>query len=687
MKTLTITLVLLLLIPLATAFPCELTQDEQYCNEIKNSDLNETEKDLLFSSLLYQDNDQPNHNFIQNYNLNIQVNEPPNNTQIYNSNQIKNAWLSFLAVFPAVYENNVLYTPENTNVLSEYDYEVQIPANYQGSYPNTDQGDCKRTYQLVQEDSELNYYLNNNYKGQDKYTSININEDGTLKAQLNINTNLKVKHYHWHTYCCAWDMYGDCKKYCHECKYHHTDYQADNIQIEETKQIQLYTTQPYANLTIVNQYHNTTKGTFTAQNYSYFKLSFQESHLTKQNYYYDLVFEKKPYYIAYLEAHNSSQNTIKNLIVSNNTFFVKNTQNCSLLAYNHFYNFTSECDLTLHQETTEQLTMETNDIDLTILIYILTFLAVIYIIYKLLKSQWKKLFIPILIILLLIPFVSATVEEEECGITNLASCLPEMMYNYLVYLLSLPVLPLLLAIQELLMAEFSIEMFYHLWSVIRYIISFFYVFLFVYVGYVFLTSNDNPIQRAHAKDMLKNIFLMIILIQGSFYIYSFILDINSILNSVILSMIDPQFFMITADNFVNIALEGLNLMTYVIVLYITLLMLILRYVVVSFGVIFFPIAIFCYFIPPLKPYGKFIISVLLIFIFISFFNLLIMLVCSMLVEIPLFANIKISFMIGCFFIVIYTFWLAIKFTLKMSSFSSLKSDLTQAAKYIAMAAA
>ena len=118
-----------------------------------------------------------------------------------------------------------------------------------------------------------------------------------------------------------------------------------------------------------------------------------------------------------------------------------------------------------------------------------------------------------------------------------------------------------------------------------------------------------------------------------------------------------------------------------------LLMLIFRYVVVCLGVIIFPIGLFCYFIPPLKGYGKFIINVLTIFIFITFFDLLIVLCCSMIVELPIFENFKILVMVICFSMIIYSMWLAIRFAMRMSTNASLKDDLNQAVKYIAMVAA
>jgi hypothetical protein len=115
-------------------------------------------------------------------------------------------------------------------------------------------------------------------------------------------------------------------------------------------------------------------------------------------------------------------------------------------------------------------------------------------------------------------------------------------------------------------------------------------------------------------------------------------------------------------------------------------MLVLRYLVVSFGVVLFPVGIFLYFIPPLKGYGKFILNLLGIFIFITFIDLLIILACSKLIEVQLFENIKILVMITCFALVNYTLWLAIKFAMRKSSNVSIKDDIQQAAKYIALLA-
>jgi hypothetical protein len=676
MKKLYITLVLLLLIPLATALDCSITSDEDYCNEILESDFNESEKDLVLSSLLYSSFGYPDYDFIENYNEGIEIDSAPDNTTIYDSIYIKDAWLSFLTVYPSIYENEILYTTEEIKLLSAYDYEVELPSG-------TVSGDCRTYYSLSSNSANVYYYLNGNLLGSsEEYT---ISEDGTLTAELEIYITITTTHYRKETEEFQYHIGGPIY-YREVCEYSHTDTSTDSLTINENKEITFYENQPYLDITITNQYRDTTKGNYSANNYSYFIISFNNSHLEKQAYYYDLVFEKKPYYVVYLRANPTNETSISNLFFSEETFYVSNTNNCSLFAYNHFYNYTSECDLTLYQEEIGELSIEEGNLDLSLLIWVLTFCLIIYIIYRLLQTQAKKIIIPIFfLILFLTPFVLAD-DDEDCGLTNLASCLPEKIYEYILVVINAPILPLLAAAESLLTAEIRIDLFFHLWSIIRYLISFFYIFLFIYVGYVFLTSSSSPIKRAHAKDMLKNIFLMIVLIQGSYYIYGLLIDLNIILNNVILSFIDPTFFMITADNIVNIGLEFIYVFSYVSTLFLTVLLLVLRFMVVSFGVIIFPIAIFCYFIPPLKGYGKFMIDTLLIFIFITFFDLLIILGSSMLVDIPLFENFEILVMVTCFGIVNYSFWLAIKFAMKMSVTTSLKDDLNQAVKYIALIA-
>ena len=250
--------------------------------------------------------------------------------------------------------------------------------------------------------------------------------------------------------------------------------------------------------------------------------------------------------------------------------------------------------------------------------------------------------------LFLIPLVSA---EEECGLLNLSSCLPQKLYDFLINILNSPIQPLLTLTKALMTEPIKLEMFVSLWAIILYVLSIFYGLLMLYSGFNFMISGYDAVKRTKAKEWFRNIFIMIVLVQASYFIYSAVIDVNSLLTAGVISLVDQKFFLITADNIVNIGLQFLFALLYVFTLLITVIMLTFRYIIVAGGVVFVPIGIFLYFIPPVNNYGKLILNFLGTCIFITFFDSLILLVCSKLIEIPIFQNFKILVMITAFGIV------------------------------------
>jgi len=275
-----------------------------------------------------------------------------------------------------------------------------------------------------------------------------------------------------------------------------------------------------------------------------------------------------------------------------------------------------------------------------------------------------------------------SVMADDCGLTNLATCIPQKIFDFIISLLNAPLAPLLSWVQSLLSASPSIDLFIGVWAIIVYCLSLFYAFLFMYAGFQFLVSGHDVIKREMAKEWLKNTVIMIVLIQASFYLYGLIVNIGAAMTSSILSLIDQHFFMLTADNIANTALEFIFVLAYVLILLITLILLIIRYLIVAFGVLFAPIAIFCYFIPPLKSFGKLILNILGMLIFITFLDAIIILACSMLITIPLFQNIKILVMVACFTIINMLFLILGKHVITKTALGNGAQTIAQAAKYI-----
>ncbi len=660
-----------LLLPAVLSFDCSLVSEQDYCYSVQTSDV--VNKDAVYSALLYPESSTPNHNVIKKYNGNIDVSSKPYNSNTKSSAYIKNAWISFSWLSPSVYVDDELFVTALTQVHSDYDYDVQLPQNYYAnSYPQNSNGDCQRTYSLQSNSAEVNYYFNDEYRGTSEI--LNIDSSGEIRSELTINVEIEVKHYWWQQ---KWS-WGKKKWFC---KYHHTSYGYDSLAISESRDVTLYDQKPIFDVAIIDQYSNTTKGEFSVGNYSTFTLDFEDSRLTKQHYTYSVVFEKQPLHIAFLEAKEVDLTKADNIYIDGNTFYLKNINTCLVTVQDHFSKYSEDCNLVNTSQEHEAITIEKRDVNLNLLWYILIFLGVCYIIYKLLKSQAKKIILPILLLLLLLP--TAIAEEKECSITNLGSCVQDTLQDFLLLLFNAPIAPLLAIAYKLLFADVAIHLFKGVWSIITYILSFFYIFFFIYAGYTLLLSNVDPIKRAHAKELLKDTILMIILINGSYYIYDSLLDISVNMSSVIVGMIDPTFFLLPADNILNVGMWILTSMIYVFTLLGTIFFLLFRYIVICLGVIFFPIGIFCFYVPPLKPYGRFIMNLHLLMMFITFFDLLIILACSKLLEMETFSNMKTFIVIACFMIVNYTLWLVTKFAIKRAVNTSLKDDIGRAAKYIA----
>jgi hypothetical protein len=256
----------------------------------------------------------------------------------------------------------------------------------------------------------------------------------------------------------------------------------------------------------------------------------------------------------------------------------------------------------------------------------------------------------------------------DCGITNFGSCIPQIFFNFIINLLNAPLQPLLTLVKNLLTNPINLNLFSSIWAIIVYVLSMFYGLLMLYSGFNFMISGYDAVKRAKAKEWFRNIFIMIVLVQASFFIYQLIVDLGSLLTSGVLSLVDNSFFLLTGDNITNIGLQFIFVLVYVFVLLCTVIILTLRYLIIALGVVFVPIGIFCYFIPSLNSYGRLILNFLGICIFLAFIDALIFLVCSQLLTIPLFQNFKILVMISAFLF-------ADLLMLYLMFFSAIKSSL------------
>ena len=276
--------------------------------------------------------------------------------------------------------------------------------------------------------------------------------------------------------------------------------------------------------------------------------------------------------------------------------------------------------------------------------------------------------IPILLLLtlLLIP-LSFAQEEEKCGITNIASCISQKFYEYTLSIINAPLQPFLTLSKSMLTEPVNTTLFFSIWAIIIYIISLFYGLFILWAGFNFIISGYDADKRERAKSWLKNVILMVFFVQASYYIYGLLLELVASMSAGVINMIDPDFFLLTMDNIVNLGLSIALSAVYMLVLLVYVIIMGVRYLLISAGVIFFPIGIFLYFIDPLKNYGKYIINLLIVLMLVPFIHAIILLAASKIIELPLFAALKILVMIIAFLLCIITLFVASDFVKSNSS--------------------
>jgi hypothetical protein len=295
----------------------------------------------------------------------------------------------------------------------------------------------------------------------------------------------------------------------------------------------------------------------------------------------------------------------------------------------------------------------------------------------------KHLFLITFILLVItLPSVKAS---DDCGLTNLATCLPQKAVEFVIGIFNAPVESLLGDIQDLLTEPVNIEQFKGLWQIMIYILSIFYGLFLLFAGYQFIVSGHDVIKRETAKEWLKNIIFMIIFVQASYILYGVLLEIGASLSAGVINLIDPEFFLLTADSISSVGLQFIFSSIYILTLTNTLVFLFLRYFLVSFGIVLFPIGLFLYFVPPLKSYGKMVIEGTFILILLPFIQSLILLIGSKLIGLPIVSNLKILVMISSFTLLNLAMIFLVLFAgIKAVSYvGDLGGSIGKAVKYIA----
>lgn len=236
----------------------------------------------------------------------------------------------------------------------------------------------------------------------------------------------------------------------------------------------------------------------------------------------------------------------------------------------------------------------------------------------------------------------------DCGLINLGTCLPQRFFEFLVTVINAPIQPFLQFTLNLLSEPINIHLFANMWAIVVYVISMFYALLIVGAGFNIMTSGYSPAKREKAKEWLRNVLIMIVLVQASFFIYELAIDLSASITSGTLTLIDQHFFQINITTITDLGTAIFFGLFYLVTLIITSLVLIVRYAFVAIGVALFPLAIFFYFIPVLRPYGSLLLNFLGTAIFVTAFDALLLAGFSQLATLPVFGSMAVLVLIAAF---------------------------------------
>jgi hypothetical protein len=160
-----------------------------------------------------------------------------------------------------------------------------------------------------------------------------------------------------------------------------------------------------------------------------------------------------------------------------------------------------------------------------------------------------------------------------------------------------------------------------------------YVLAFMGIGLFYIFRSTDVQGRLAAKEWLKDIFLMILVLSFSFQIFEIMVSLNTYMTTSFLSYATKDVFN-PAVAFSSLVFAFIILLTSVFVLLITFLTLLARYLLIPFLFILFPFSVFLYFIPFTKEWGSAFLKLIVSVVFMTTIDALLIMALSFLFSTP-----------------------------------------------------
>ncbi|VVB59843.1 Uncharacterised protein [uncultured archaeon] len=160
-----------------------------------------------------------------------------------------------------------------------------------------------------------------------------------------------------------------------------------------------------------------------------------------------------------------------------------------------------------------------------------------------------------------------------------------------------------------------------------------YTLAFMGLGLFYIFRSTDVEGRLAAKEWLKDIFMMILILSFSFQIFEILVSLNTYMTTTFLSFATKDVFNPVAS-FGSLVFAFIILLTAVVVLLLTFLTLLARYLLIPFLFILFPFSIFLYFIPFTKEWGAAFLRLIVSVVFMTTIDALLVMALSFLFSTP-----------------------------------------------------
>jgi hypothetical protein len=214
-------------------------------------------------------------------------------------------------------------------------------------------------------------------------------------------------------------------------------------------------------------------------------------------------------------------------------------------------------------------------------------------------------------------------------IYNLPSCIVEKFFSSLVSGFVYSAKEFLESSLKFIITGPDLDSFCSPFTKIMKIIESLYTLALMGVGAYYIATSADPEKRAKSKLWIQNILFMIILLSFSFPIFKMIMDLNLYITTTIYNESFSDMLNVEVA-FTSLIFALVLSFVFIIAAGITFLTLVIRYIMIPFLLLLFPLAIFLYFIPFTKEWGSFLIRFMVIIIFMTAIDAIIVLGMSFL---------------------------------------------------------